>query len=200
MINSWCDDRNKADDLASYMVDKLYSGSKSVDSVIVQGNGPMEEWCKRLIYMSLNNNGSEFSRINRRSHVTDEVLDGLTSETTDPEYYFRSFLESELTKDGWEEHRIDMILRLQKMVSQLNPWQSQLFDLYFVQNLSHRKIAEIKGIPKTNVNYMVVELKQQIESILGIALPRKARRGSKRMEPINLYQYFIGRKALKHLY
>lgn len=201
IIDAWCKDRAKADDVASYLVDKLYSGSTSVDRVIVQGATAMHEWCKALIYSSIHgsneftrtrwdeasrnsrNGGSkpgraasldasDVDRLGQGSKPQRDLIENL-SEEPKPEFFFESFLSHELHELGLSEEDIDRRLRLQKAISMLSPWQFQLYRLYYEQRKTHRQIASEKGIPQTNVYWMLVDLRESLERMLGTRVTRK---------------------------
>lgn len=181
-IERQCKDKTKADDLSSYVVDRLYSGSEAVAKVIVQGATAMEYWCNQLIYESANGIG-KFQRLRSDKVVSIQELDGcniidlqdsavhslsfVIPKEPEPEFFFKSFLEMELVKSGLDEKDVDRRMRLQSVVNELSPWELELYRLYYEQRMTHRQIAELKKMPKTSVYNLLRSLRSKLNLLLG---------------------------------
>ena len=65
--------------------------------------------------------------------------------------------------DGFKEAKIDFI---EKQIEHLDWYDKQLVKLYFYDNMSYRKIAELTKIPKTSIYNGITSIKNKIKSKL----------------------------------
>lgn len=180
--------RQRAEDLFSYMVDQVYSGRASVSLVAANGHDDMLAWCTQVMKTSIQSKTSGFrewgrkhpdrvgSEADTRSHS--DTLDRSTYENDSgkPEEEFdlqpeiedppRSFREAELREQGMPQARIDRLLALEACRNMLPPHMSELFALYFEQGKSIRAVSALKGMPPTSVFGQVVLLRERIASCM----------------------------------
>jgi DNA-directed RNA polymerase specialized sigma subunit len=65
--------------------------------------------------------------------------------------------------DGLKEAKIDFI---EKQIEDMDWYDKQLVTLYFYNNMSYRKIAELTKIPKTSIYNGITSIKNKIKSKL----------------------------------
>jgi DNA-directed RNA polymerase specialized sigma subunit len=80
---------------------------------------------------------------------------------SDKDVYLVELPEDEF--DGLKEAKIEFI---EKEIEHLDWYDKQLVKLYFYDNLSYRKIAELTKIPKTSIYNGITSIKNKIKNKL----------------------------------
>lgn len=180
-----CRNSNRADDIVSYLTDRLYSGSEAVERVIMQGATAMEAWCKRIIYSSMRGHNDRMMAgsdiVSRKSISLEEMCEnslqedsiseslarsGYVEEPKAFDFFFGTFFELELLRSGYDEEDVKRRLKLQRAINSLSPWQMELYRLYYEQRMTHREIAKLKKMPKTSAYKLLIELRERLNELL----------------------------------
>jgi RNA polymerase sigma factor (sigma-70 family) len=65
-------------------------------------------------------------------------------------------------QNDWSDSQIIKILGVYKNLELLESWERILFDMYFMKEMSLRKIGDRVGIPMSSINLMVNKIKEKL--------------------------------------
>lgn len=76
--------------------------------------------------------------------------------------YFQTMYENELRFEGYTDEQITKLSRIKSFIRQCNPTEQNLYKMYFIDNLSLRKIGKKCNIPHSSVAIQLNKLKNKL--------------------------------------
>lgn len=76
--------------------------------------------------------------------------------------YFQTMYENELRFEGYTDEQIIKLSRIKSFIRQCNPTEQNLYKMYFIDNLSLRKIGKKCNIPHSSVAIQLNKLKNKL--------------------------------------